>query len=88
MELTPEREQELIENLARRLQRLHLIAPAILFLESNKPVSFIGSQALLFFQPVLRMLSAESMDEYVALFEQRASVERLIERLEQLADER
>ncbi len=87
MELTPEREQELIESLARRVQRLGLIAPAILFLESNKPFSFIGSQALLFFQPVLRMLSPERVDEYVALFERRECVERLIERLEDMADE-
>ena len=87
MELTPQRERELIEDLARRVQRLGLIAPAILFLESNKPFSFIGSQALLFFQPVLRLLTAERIEEYVSLFERRECVERLIERLEELADE-
>lgn len=87
MELTPERERELIENLARRCQRLGMVAPAILFLESNKPFSFIGSQAFLFFQPVLRLLAADRLDEYVELFERRECVERLIERLEEIADE-
>ena len=82
MELSAERREQLIGELAARIARWGLITPAILFLEVNKPFSFIGSQALLLFQPLLRPLLGNRVVEYAQLFEDRASVERLIQRLE------
>jgi len=81
MELSAERREQLIGELAARIARWGLITPAILFLEVNKPFSFIGSQALLLFQPLLSPLLGNRFVEYAQLFEDRASVERLLQRL-------
>lgn len=83
--LSPDLETQLIEELAQRVKRLGLITPAIIFLESNKPFSFIGSQALLFFQPLLSFISGDRLTQYAALFANRDSVERLLDRLDALA---
>lgn len=82
MELSAERREQLIGELAARIARWGLITPVILFLEVNRPFSFIGSQALLLFQPLLSPLLGNRVAEYAQLFEDRASVERLLQRLE------
>lgn len=81
-ELSAERREELIGELVAKIARWGLITPAILFLELNKPFSFIGSQALLLFQPLLSPLWGNKIVEYAQLFEHRASVEQLLQRLE------
>lgn len=81
-ELSAERREQLIGELTARIARWGLITPAILFLEVNRPFSFIGSQALLFFQPLLSPLLGNKVVEYVQLFEDRTSVERLLQHLE------
>jgi hypothetical protein len=81
-ELSPERREQLVGELATKIARWGLITPAMLFLEVNKPFSFISSQALLLFQPLLSPLLGNKVAEYARLFEDRASVERLLQRLE------
>lgn len=53
--LTPE-QIGLFDQLADKVIERRLAMPAILFLESVRPLNFIGSQAMLFFQPMLRSL--------------------------------
>ena len=78
-----EAQDRLIESIARRIADWSLTAPAIMFLEANKPFSFIGSQALLFFQPVLGLLIGdETVADYAQFLEDRDNIERLIRRLE------
>lgn len=84
MELSVDQRDLLIERLAQKVSRWGLTAPAILFLEANKPFSFIGSQVLLFFQPLLGfLLGDEIMGGYAQLLEDQANVERLLHLLEQ-----
>jgi hypothetical protein len=81
--LDGERRDVLIENLAHRIEALGLSAPAILLLEAHKPLSFLGSQALLILQPLLAFaFDTSTSAEYAALLEERSNVERLIRRLE------
>lgn len=83
MELSADQRDLLIEKLAQKLSSWGLSAPAILFLEANKPLSFIGSQALLFLQPLLGfLLGDEIIGGYAQLFEDQANVERLLHSLE------
>ncbi len=83
MDLSLERRQQLIEGLADWINRRGLTTPAIIFLETHKPLSFIGSQAFLFFQPFLSFLvNDEIIREYALLFEDRTNVERLLQHLE------
>lgn len=84
VELSVEQRDLLIERLVQKVSSLGLTAPAILFLEAHKPFSFIGSQALLFLQPLLGfLLGDETISQYAQLFEDQANVERLLQLLEQ-----
>jgi len=84
VELSVDQRDLLIERLAQKVSRWGLTAPAILFLEANKPFSFIGSQVLLFFQPLLGfLLGDEVIGGYAQLLEDQANVERLLHLLEQ-----
>jgi len=47
MALEIQRRQELVERVARRIAEFRLTTPAILFLEMNKPLAFLGAQFLL-----------------------------------------
>ena len=77
------RQDQLIEELAGHLKRWGMVTPGIAFLEANKPFSFLGSQLLLFVQPLLGVFVSPAVtSEYVTLLEDRDNVERLIRKLE------
>jgi len=88
-ELTPERTKQLIEKLAVLVVEHGLETPAVLFLESMKPVSFVGSQFFLMYGvPFFGLvLDERTTSEYGLLFENRENVEALIKRIEELARE-
>jgi len=88
-ELTQERAKQLIDKLAVWVVEHGLETPAILFLESMKPVSFVGSQFFLMYGvPYLGIvLDERTTSEYGLLFENRENVEVLIQRIEELARE-
>ena len=48
--LTPE-EQELLNRVAAKIVQKQMTVPAILFLESVKPLNWIGSQVMVFLDP-------------------------------------
>ena len=81
--LTP-RQEEILERLAAKVVEWKMSVPAILFLESVKPLNYIGSQVLVFFAPIVRTIySNPDYDEFVALMEERGNVELLLRRIEQ-----
>ncbi len=84
-----ERKEEILGKLARRVVDMRLTPLAIVALESGKPLSFVGSQLMVFFQPVFTsVLPFHQYDDLAALLEDRPNVEALIQRIEQLEDER
>ena len=84
MELSPE-DKALIETLAGKVVRMGMTVPAVLFLESSKPLSFIGSQAMVFFEPFVKtFFTADGYTRLSRLMEDRANVEFLIRRIEAL----
>ncbi len=50
----PDPDEALIAAVAGRVVRMGLAVPAIFFLESTKPLSFVGSQVLVFFEPFVK----------------------------------
>lgn len=88
-ELPPERAQLLIEKLAQWVIKHGLETPAILFLESIKPLSFVGSQMFLMYAvPMLGIVIDEhETSEFALLFEDRENVEALLKKIEELARE-
>ncbi|CAN5467190.1 hypothetical protein BH20CHL6_BH20CHL6_16580 [soil metagenome] len=79
--------EELVEFVAREIQLRGLTGPAMMFLEASRPYRPLGSQAMLFFDPVLRGLFGGDMAEVQRVLADDAGIERLIERLEEMDDE-
>ena len=81
-ELTPE-DRALLERLAVRVVELHLTTPAILTLESGRPLSLLAGQTMLFFEPLAQALfGMRDLRRYAALVERREVIEiftRMIE---------
>jgi hypothetical protein len=75
----------LVERLSRLIAGWGLVVPAIAFLEANKPLSFVGSQALLMLQPMTSFfMTRELTDDLVALLADRDRLEQFVARLETL----
>jgi hypothetical protein len=82
-------DEALLGSIADRVVRMSLAVPAIFFLESVKPLSFIGSQALVFFEPFVKaFLDLKSYDRFARLMEDRENLERLITMIEERESER
>lgn len=88
-ELTEEQRDAILERIAQGIVRRGMAAPAVLFLELNKPLSFVASQSLIVLTPFLApFVGIENVHRFSQLLEKRENVERLIDRIEQLEHER
>jgi hypothetical protein len=80
---SPERQKELLAKIADQIVKRKMTTPAILFFESVKPLSFVGSQALVFLQPIIQaFLNRREYDEIVLMMEERENVEKLLLEIE------
>ena len=61
VEITEERANEVIEKVAKFVAERHMASAAILAIESLRPLSFIGSQALFLLNLLLRFLSMKGI---------------------------
>jgi len=84
-ELTPGEEEKLIGNIAETVVEYGLEAPAILFLEVTRPLSFIASQLAIVVLGPLQWLFQLEGPKYTGLFMNRENVGRIIERIEELS---
>ncbi len=88
-DVTAERREELFTKMARKIVDLRLTPVAVVMLESSKPVTFVGSQLMVFFQPIFTaVFPFRQYDEIAALLEDRSNVELFIKTIERLEDER
>ncbi len=84
-----EADRELLARLARAVTRRRMVGPAILFLESLRPLSFVGSQALIFLRPFLTPLfDAANYERLAEILERREGIEELVQAIERVADEK
>jgi hypothetical protein len=84
-----EADRVMLEKLARRVVELRLETPALLTLETARPLSLLAGQAMLFFEPFAQALF--HLPEYrrvAALVERREALEELARRIEQATDDR
>jgi hypothetical protein len=87
-EIPLERREEIIRILAKEIVERRLAAPAIFFLETVKPLSFIGSQAMIFLQPIIQaVFPFRSYNEFSVMMEDRSNVEALLREMERLEAE-
>jgi hypothetical protein len=82
-------QDDLLVTIARRIVDRGLSAPAVIFLESTKPLNVVGCQALNFLEPIVQSLfSLRRYNEFIQLMEKRSNVERLIQTIESLDEEK
>jgi hypothetical protein len=82
--LTPEQE-ELLHKVAQKVVRWKMSVPAILFLESVKPLNYLGSQMMVFFEPFVQtVFTWKDYDQYRIIMEERENVEKLLQKIEEL----
>lgn len=82
--ILPEEEEAVLEKLARKVVDKGMSVPAILFLESVKPLNFIGSQTMVFFEPIVQtVFNFKDYDNLRQALERRESIEILILRIEE-----
>jgi hypothetical protein len=75
-----------VERVAALTVRFGMTAPTILFLESVRPMSFVGSQAMLVLSPFVNVLASRAeWDALQTLLEDRRGIEVLIARIEEVA---
>ncbi len=80
--LTPE-EHAVLEKLARKTVQLGMTVPAILALETVKPLNYIGSQTLVFFEPMVQaVFNLKDFDTFRIALEKRESVEIMLRKIE------
>jgi hypothetical protein len=85
MTLDAHRRERLLNDTARRIEQLGMTAPAILFLETYKPLAFLGAQVLWFAQPFISFgFNEADLRDLTLIVEERTGVEELITRLEAL----
>lgn len=77
----------LIEQLAAAVHARRMTVPAILFLESHKPLTSLFHTAAVMSLPLLLPLFGARARELPAFLQSRDNVERLISRIEELAGE-
>lgn len=82
---TPADEDAAMEKVANKVVERHMAVPAILFLESVKPLNYIGAQAMVFFEPIIQPLfNLRDYDVFRRAMERRENVEVLLQKIERL----
>ncbi len=75
----PEEQEAVLDKLARKTVEKGMTVPAIMFLESVKPLNYIGSQTMIFFEPIVQsVFNFRDYDVLRAAMERRESVEIVI----------
>lgn len=78
------RMSDLIGRVADQVVRRRLAPVALVVLETGRPLSFVGSQALVFLDPLVKLfLNVKDYDLFVKLLEDRDRVEQLIAAIEE-----
>lgn len=85
LEISEERAVELIEKLSKFIAEKRMAAPAIMTIESLRPLARIGSQLMHFLAPFAEIIfNAKEYQEFAALLENEEYVRLLIKRIDEI----
>jgi hypothetical protein len=91
IETSPDEEEELIKKTAKKIHARGIDTAVILFLESTKPLAYIGGEmSRLFISPFLPALGEPygiTGEKLINVFEKRENIEKLILLLEEMTKE-
>lgn len=69
---------DLMEKISKAIVQRQLTVPAIIFLESVKPLSFLGNQMLIFANPVISLVvQSGNYYKFIRMIENRENIEKL-----------
>ncbi|MCX8015596.1 MAG: hypothetical protein N2748_06200 [candidate division WOR-3 bacterium] len=89
IEVSNERRDEIFHKIAEKIVDMKLTPLAIVMLESSKPLSFVASQLMVFFQPIYAaVFPTQPYNEIAVLLENRANIELLIKEIEKVENEK
>lgn len=84
-----EPQRDVVDRVCREIVRRGLTTPALMMLEMSRPLNYLGSQAMMFFQPIISVIVDTTSYEHLAVFlERRGSVEYLCRRIEHFEHDR
>lgn len=78
-------EAEVVDRVLREVIRRRMTMPASIFLESVRPMTYLGSQAMHFFGPFMSVLvEPTAYRAFSGFLEKRGAVDHLLRRMEQM----
>lgn len=88
LDISPERRDEIIEWAAQQIHKRGLTTAAVFFIEMNRPITYVGSQAVHFFAPFVNTIFDNRLATEIGhLMSDRKNIDMLINRLEDLVRE-
>jgi hypothetical protein len=82
-------QRQIVDRICHAVVSRRMTRPALLYLEVARPLNYLGSQALHFFQPVVSaVLDARAYEQFARFLEHRGSVDYLVKRIEHFETER
>lgn len=77
-------DRELLDKLADGVVRRGMTPVAVFFLESMKPLGYVGAQLMVFLRPVIQSIwsNPATYDRLAGILERRGSLELLLRRIE------
>jgi len=85
VEIDKERALELIERTAKAIAERRMAAPAILAIESFRPLNFLGSQIMYFIAPFAQIIfNKKEYEEFAAMIENDEYIHLLLRRIDEL----
>ena len=75
-----ESERELAGRVAPFIAQRRMSAPAVMFLESGKPLNFLGSQLMTFLAPFVTLIfTSGEYERFVRFLEKRGSIDLILD---------
>ena len=75
---------EFMSKIAKEIVQRQLTVPAIIFLETIKPLSFLGNQVLIFANPIVSLVvQSGNYYKFVRMLEDRENIEKLTVAIEE-----
>lgn len=76
-------QREAVDRILQEVVRRRMTVPAVMLLETCRPLNYVGSQLLVFFSPMMKIaLGTQAQDDFARFLEQRGSIDYLLDRLE------
>ena len=83
------KEEAVVEKVCNEIVKRHVTLPAIVMLETFRPLNYLGSQLMHFFHPIISsILTIDGYSDFTTLLEKRESVDYIINKLKSIDDKK